>query len=73
MDADEPVKVTLMLEASWGDVLAVLMVGLLLGLQSQTGPMAAGLTHRFLAQSRRGAFVCSGRRHSVVTPPACSF
>jgi cell volume regulation protein A len=50
MDAEEPVKVTLMLEASWGDVLAVLMVGLLLGLQSQTGTMAGGLAHRFLVQ-----------------------
>jgi hypothetical protein len=28
--AEEPVKVTLMLEASWGDVLAVLTVGLLI-------------------------------------------
>ena len=50
MDAEEPVKVTLMLEASWGDVLAVLMVGLLLGLQAQTGTMAGGLAHRFLVQ-----------------------
>jgi cell volume regulation protein A len=50
MDAEEPVKVTLMLEASWGDVLAVLMVGLLLGLQGQTGTMAGGLAHRFLVQ-----------------------
>jgi potassium/hydrogen antiporter len=50
MDAEQPVKVTLMLEASWGDVLAVLMVGLLLGLQSQTGTMAQGLAHRFLVQ-----------------------
>jgi cell volume regulation protein A len=39
-----------MLEASWGDVLAVLMVGLLLGLQGQTGTMAGGLAHRFLVQ-----------------------
>lgn len=50
MEAEEPVKVTLMLEASWGDVLAVLTVGLLLGLQSQTGPLAQGIAHRFLVQ-----------------------
>src|SRR5580704_2942650 len=50
MNAEEPVKVTLMLESSLGDVLAVLMVGLLLGLQSQTGPLAQGLAKRFLVQ-----------------------
>jgi potassium/hydrogen antiporter len=50
MDAEEPVKVTLMLEASWGDVLAVLTVGLLLGLEYQTGPVATGLAHSFLVQ-----------------------
>src|ERR1700690_2778181 len=50
LQAEEPVRVTLMLEASWGDVLAVLTVGLLLGLQSQTGPLAQGLMHRFLVQ-----------------------
>src|SRR5215468_2434796 len=32
LHASEPVRVTLMLEASWGDVLAVLTVGLLMGL-----------------------------------------
>jgi potassium/hydrogen antiporter len=32
LNASEPVRVTLMLEASWGDVLAVLTVGLLMGL-----------------------------------------
>jgi len=32
LKASEPVRVTLMLEASWGDVLAVLTVGLLMGL-----------------------------------------
>jgi cell volume regulation protein A len=36
MHVDEPVKVTLMLEASWGDVLAVLTVGLLLGLRGSS-------------------------------------
>ena len=50
MDAEEPVKVTLMLEASWGDVLAVLTVGLLLGFEYQSGPIATGLAHRFLMQ-----------------------
>jgi potassium/hydrogen antiporter len=50
VEAEEPVRVTLMLEASWGDVLAVLTVGLLLGLQSQTGPLAQGIAKRFLVQ-----------------------
>src|SRR5271155_6061170 len=40
LGAREPVKVTLMLEASWGDVLAVLTVGLLLGVGSQGGAVA---------------------------------
>ena len=43
-------KATLMLEASWGDVLAVLMVGLLLGLGSQSGPIVQGLIRSFLEQ-----------------------
>jgi len=50
VEADEPVKVTLMLEASWGDVLAVLTVGLLLGLQHQDGPIALSLAHGVLTQ-----------------------
>src|SRR5271167_1477742 len=50
LGAREPVKVTLMLEASWGDVLAVLTVGLLLGLKYQSGPVATGLAHSFLVQ-----------------------
>ena len=39
-----------MLEASWGDVLAVLTVGLLLGLRSQGGAVAQGLAHGLLNQ-----------------------
>jgi potassium/hydrogen antiporter len=50
MGAEEPVKATLMLEASWGDVLAVLTVGLLLGLKDQSGPVATGLAHSFAVQ-----------------------
>ena len=45
LQAEEPVRVTLMLEASWGDVLAVLTVGLLLGMRSQGGAVAQGLVH----------------------------
>ncbi len=50
IEASEPVKVTLMLESSWGDVLAVLAVGLLLGLRHETGPIALGLAHGVLTQ-----------------------
>jgi potassium/hydrogen antiporter len=46
----EPVKATLMLEASWGDVLAVLAVELLLGIKSQSSNVAAGLIHGFVLQ-----------------------
>ncbi len=46
----EPVKVTLMLEASWGDVLAVLTVGLLLGVGSQGGAVARHLLQAVLTQ-----------------------
>ena len=48
LQAEEPVRVTLMLEASWGDVLAVLTVltvGLLLGMRGQGGAVAQGLVH----------------------------
>lgn len=45
LHAEEPVRVTLMLEAAWGDVLAVLTVGLLLGMRSQGGAVAQGLLH----------------------------
>ncbi len=50
LQAEEPVSVTLMLEASWGDVLAVLTVGLLLGMRSQGGAVAQGLAHGLLNQ-----------------------
>jgi cell volume regulation protein A len=45
LHAEEPVRVTLMLEAAWGDVLAVLTVGLLLGLRSPGEAVAQGLLH----------------------------
>jgi potassium/hydrogen antiporter len=48
--AREPVKVTLMLEASWGDVLAVLTVGLLLGVGSQGGAVARHVLQGLLTQ-----------------------
>ena len=50
LQAEEPVRVTLMLEASWGDVLAVLTVGLLLGMRGQEGAVAQGLAHGLLNQ-----------------------
>ena len=50
MEVVEPVKATLTLEASWGDVLAVLTVGLLLGMNSRTGTVAAGLIHGIALQ-----------------------
>ena len=50
LQAEEPVRVTLMLEAAWGDVLAVLTVGLLLGIRSQGGAVAQGLVHGLLNQ-----------------------
>ncbi len=50
LQAEEPVRVTLMLEAAWGDVLAVLTVGLLLELHSQGGAVAQGLAHGLLKQ-----------------------
>ena len=50
MQMEEPVKVTLMLEASWGDVMAVLTVGLILGTKGQSGPLATSLAHGFLLQ-----------------------
>ena len=48
--AREPVRVTLMLEASWGDVLAVLTVGLLLGAGSQGGAVAQHVLRSLLTQ-----------------------
>ncbi len=50
MAVEEPVKVTLMLEASWGDVLAVLTVGLLVGMKSSSGPIAVGLANGVITQ-----------------------
>jgi potassium/hydrogen antiporter len=50
MAAEEPVKVTLMLEASWGDVLAVLTVSLLIGMKSGGGAIALGLWHGVMTQ-----------------------
>jgi cell volume regulation protein A len=50
MGLEEPVKVTLMLEASWGDVLAVLTVGLMLGMKGQSGTVASGLAHGLVMQ-----------------------
>jgi potassium/hydrogen antiporter len=50
LQAEEPVRVTLMLEASWGDVLAVLTVGLLLGMRNQGGAVAQGLAHGLFNQ-----------------------
>ncbi len=50
LQAEESVSVTLMLEASWGDVLAVLTVGLLLGMRSQGGAVAQGLAHGLFNQ-----------------------
>jgi cell volume regulation protein A len=50
MEAEEPVKATLMLEASWGDVLAVLTVGLLLGVGNHSGPLLSGLIQKFFVQ-----------------------
>jgi Na+:H+ antiporter len=45
MEAEEPVRVTLMLEASWGDVLAVLTVGLLIAMKNHSGAIATGVAN----------------------------
>lgn len=50
MQMEEPVRVTLLLEASWGDVLAVLTVGLLIGMKNHGGPIASGLLHGVFTQ-----------------------
>ncbi len=50
LGVEQPVKTTLVLEASWGDVLAVLTVGLLLGLKENAGPLATGLVRGFAVQ-----------------------
>lgn len=50
MGLDAPVKVTLMLEASFGDVLAVLTVGLIFSMRGQSGAVASTLVHGLLMQ-----------------------
>ncbi len=50
LEADEPVTAVLLLEAAWGDVLAVLTVGLLLNLHGRSGPLLSGLANRLLMQ-----------------------
>jgi len=50
MNLGEATRVTLMLEASWGDVLAVLTVSLLLSLHGNAGASALGLAHGVLLQ-----------------------
>jgi cell volume regulation protein A len=50
LGAREPVKVTLMLEASWGDVLAVLTVGLMLGVGSEGGAVARHVLQGLVTQ-----------------------
>jgi potassium/hydrogen antiporter len=43
IETEEPVRITLLLEASWGDVLAVLTVGLLISMRSHSGSIAKGV------------------------------
>ena len=50
MNVEEAARVTLVLEASWGDVLAVLTVSLLLDLHRSGGPIALGLALGALRQ-----------------------
>jgi Na+:H+ antiporter len=50
MKVEEPARVTLVLEASWGDVLAVLTVSVLLDLHQSGGPLALGLALSVLRQ-----------------------
>jgi cell volume regulation protein A len=50
LEAAEPVKATLLLEAAWGDVLAVLTVGLLLNLHGRSGPLLSGVANGLLMQ-----------------------
>jgi Na+:H+ antiporter len=50
MKVEEPARITLVLEASWGDVLAVLTVSLLLDLHRSGGPIALGLAYSLLRQ-----------------------
>ena len=50
LKAEEPVRVTLVLEASWGDVLAILTVGLLLEMRGHEGAVMQGLAHGLINQ-----------------------
>jgi cell volume regulation protein A len=50
LDPPEAVKATLLLEAAWGDVLAVLTAGLLLDLHGRSGPLLRGVAHGLLLQ-----------------------
>lgn len=50
LEAPEAVTATLLLEAAFGDVLAVLTVGLLLNLRGGSGPLLSGLAHGLLLQ-----------------------
>jgi len=50
LKAEEPVRVTLVLEASWGDVLAILTVGLLLEMRGQESAVVQGLAHGLINQ-----------------------
>lgn len=49
MEVREPVKVTLLLEASLGEVFAVLTVGILLEQMERGGPLVKGLFREFLS------------------------
>jgi cell volume regulation protein A len=50
LEAGAPVRATLMLEASLGDVLAVLTVDLLVGLHAQSGSLVQGLAYKLFLQ-----------------------
>ena len=51
MKVREPVKVTLLLEASLGEVFAVLTVGILLEQTAREGPLLSGLLQGFLSET----------------------
>ncbi|MFQ5778173.1 MAG: cation:proton antiporter [Terriglobia bacterium] len=51
MKVREPVKVTLLLEASLGEVFAVLTVGILLEQAAHEGPLVSGLLQGFLSET----------------------
>jgi cell volume regulation protein A len=50
LETAEPVRATLLLEAAWGDVLAVLTVGVLLNLHAGSGPILSGVANGLLVQ-----------------------